>query len=172
MPPGSSTTTTRPPSSCFDSSDRVERIVGFDHRQELERGAAQHDPADRGPVIEREPVGPQVDDEAADPDQLADEAGEVVEVGVRCRGDGGRGRAAGGRPPGVVAAAAGRGAVRSCDLLARSTRTSAGKRGVTANRWSDAVGAGRRAMPMTVAVRPSTSVVLGIPAPGWPTTTT
>ena len=52
------------------------------------------------------------------------------------------------------------------------TCTSAGKRGVTAKRWSEAVGAGRRAIPTTVALRPSTSVVLAIPAPGWPTTTT
>ena len=100
-------------------------------------------------------------------------AGEVVEVGVRRRGDSGRRsrrrrtrrRALPRRPPVVAPFGPG-------DRLAAVTRTSAGKRGVTANRWSDAVGAGRRAIPVTVAVRPSTSVVLGIPAPGWPTTTT
>ena len=157
----------------FDSSDRVERIVGFDHRQELERGAAQHDPADRGPVIEREPVGPQVDDEAADPDQPAGEPGEVVEVGVRApRGQRSRSRRRRTRrralpPPPLVVAPFG-----PATCWPPVTRTSAGKRGVTANRWSDAVGAGRRAIPVTVAVRPSTIVVLGIPAPGWPTTTT
>ena len=37
-------------------------------------------------------------------------------------------------------------------------------------RWSDALGLGRRTIPVTVAGRPSTSAVLGIPAPGWPGT--
>ena len=53
-----------------------------------------------------------------------------------------------------------------------STRTSAGNRGVTAKRRSVALGYGRRAIPTTVALRPSTSAVLAMPAPGWPTTTT
>ena len=66
----------------LDPPDRVQRIVGLDQRQELESGAAEHDPADRGPVIEREAIGAQVDDEAADADQLARERRESVEVGV------------------------------------------------------------------------------------------
>ena len=85
MPPGSSTATTNPSVGRLDPPDRVERIVGLDQRQELERGAAEHDPADRGPVIERETIGPKVDDEATDADELAGERREVVEVGVNGR---------------------------------------------------------------------------------------
>ena len=69
----------------LDPPDRVQRIVRLDQRQELESGAAEHDPADRGPVIEREPIGPKVDDEATDADQLARERRESVEVRVNGR---------------------------------------------------------------------------------------
>ena len=46
--------------------------------------------------------------------------------------------------------------------------TSRAERGTTANRRSEADGYGRRAMPTTVAVRPSTIALLGMDAPARP----
>src|SRR6185295_1798941 len=50
--------------------------------------------------------------------------------------------------------------------------TSAGPRGTTDQRRSDAPGYGRRTMPTTVARRPSTTDEAAIPAPASPFTTT
>ena len=120
----------------LDPPDRVQRIVGLDQRQELESGTAEHDPADRGPVIEREAIG-------AEGRRRGRRRGPACPRTARGR----RGRRR--RPltrrrwpmpsPTVVALPFGAAAVATApagcpDPGCPDTCTSAGKRGVTANR--------------------------------------
>ena len=81
----------RPLGACLHPADDVEGVVRFDQGEAVERRGPKDHPAGRGPVVEREAVGAEVDDEPADADVPTDERGEVAEVRVigidrRCGG--------------------------------------------------------------------------------------
>ncbi len=80
--PGSVTTTCGPSAVVSTTPVTLSASSGSIEGQHLERRVAQHDPAHRRAVVQREPVGPEVDDEAADTHDPADERGQVHEVGV------------------------------------------------------------------------------------------
>ena len=153
---------------------RVDRIARLDERKELGSLALEEDEGGGRPVVDPDAAGFEVGDEAADADLLAERVGQVGEVDVTslrewvARGSGRRGcsrrQAAPPVDPGLL--------VDPAAAADPATRTSAGLRGRIVNRWSEAVGYGRRTMPVTVAMRSSASVSAAIPAPAWPTTTT
>ena len=119
---------------------------------------------DGRPVVEREAVGPQVDDEAADADRPADERGEVAR-GRRPVGAGRPGVApecraappADARRAGRAVGAAGSRGYRPCRPpgLGRRRATRGSDREPLVGRGR----VGRRTIPVTVAMRPSTSAV-------------
>ena len=152
---------------------RVDRIARLDERKELGSLALEDDEGGGRPVVDPDAAGFEVGDEAADADLLAERVGQVGEVDVTslrewvARGGGRRRRGGAGSPPvdpGLL--------VDPAAAADPATRTSAGLRGRIVKRWSEAVGYGRRTMPVTVAMRSSASVSAAIPAPAWPTTTT
>ena len=96
----------RPVGPCLDAADDVEGVVRLDQGEAVERRGPKDHPAGRGPVVEREAIGAQVDDQPADADVPTDERGEVAEVRVFGidRWCGGRARALAGTPGSAVGA--------------------------------------------------------------------
>ena len=130
----------RRPAAASTRPDRVERVVGLDEGEPLERGAAQDDPADRGAVVEREAVGARGRRRGRRPGRAVRRAQSRSTRSASMAGSRGRaGRGGAGRRAPSPEPAAGR--RRSpVSATARRRRTSAGNRGVTANRWSAALG--------------------------------
>ena len=151
---------------------RAGRVEGVARRQHLEqrRGAVREDdPADRRAVVEPEAVRLEGRDEPADPHPRADVRGEVPQVDVGRR----RGRARRGAERRRRAAARARRRARCRPRAvpvvdAAPSAMSRVCRGAIANRRSVAVGYGRLTMPVTVALRPSMTAVLGMPLPARP----
>src|SRR5688572_25916391 len=54
--------------TCLDAAGRVDRVARLEERQVLSRLAGQDDRPDGRTVVDRDAVGRQVDDEAANPD--------------------------------------------------------------------------------------------------------
>ena len=149
---------------------RVEGVAGLEHLEERRGAVREHDPADRGAVVEAEAVRLEASSRARRPGPACRRAR---------RGRAGRRRPASRRRRASRRAAAallpGRRASRPrvpgdgcAGRRAAPSAMSRGCRGTIANRRSVAVGYGRFTMPVTVALRPSVRGGARDPAPREP----